>query len=118
MEDDLNILIVEYLSNQWSDLPQILNLSLGDQTKANKLCDLLVKLLYQSKSWVELCSALEDQLLYPNMLHDEKQVSLNKTNNIDHKNVFSLKLIYFWQLKLAQKKPNISNFIFLISRAQ
>ena len=27
------ILKVEYLSNHWSDLPQILNLSLGEQTK-------------------------------------------------------------------------------------
>ena len=33
MEDDLKILKVEYLSNYWSDLPQILNLCLGDQTK-------------------------------------------------------------------------------------
>ena len=33
MEDDLKILKVEYLSNQPSDPPQILNLSLGDQTK-------------------------------------------------------------------------------------
>ena len=33
MEDDLKILKVEYLSNHWSDLPQILNLGLGDQTK-------------------------------------------------------------------------------------
>ena len=33
MEDDLKILKVEYLSNHWSDLPQILNLSFGDQTK-------------------------------------------------------------------------------------
>ena len=33
MEDDLKILKVEYLSNHWSDLPQILNLSLGDQTQ-------------------------------------------------------------------------------------
>ena len=33
MEDDPKILKVEYLSNQWSDLPQILNLSSGDQTK-------------------------------------------------------------------------------------
>jgi hypothetical protein len=30
MEDDLKILTVEYLSNRWSDLPQILNLGLGD----------------------------------------------------------------------------------------
>ena len=33
MEDDLKILKVEYLSNHWSDFPQIWNLSLGDQTK-------------------------------------------------------------------------------------
>ena len=33
MEEDLEMLKVEYLSNQWSDLPQILNLSLGDKTK-------------------------------------------------------------------------------------
>ena len=33
MEDDLKILKVEYLSNHWSDLPQILNWSSGDQIK-------------------------------------------------------------------------------------
>jgi hypothetical protein len=33
MEDDLKILKVEYLSNHWSDFPQILNLSSGYQTK-------------------------------------------------------------------------------------
>ena len=33
MEDDLKILKVEYLSNHWSDLPQILNLSSGEQPK-------------------------------------------------------------------------------------
>ena len=33
MEDDLKILKAEYLSNRWSDSSQILNLSLGDQTK-------------------------------------------------------------------------------------
>jgi hypothetical protein len=33
MEDNLKILNVEYLSNHWSDLIKILNLSLGDQTK-------------------------------------------------------------------------------------
>ena len=36
MEDDLEILKLEYLSNQWSDFPQILNLSFGDQTKIKK----------------------------------------------------------------------------------
>jgi hypothetical protein len=33
MEDDLKILKMEYFSNHWSDLPQIFNLSLEDQTK-------------------------------------------------------------------------------------
>ena len=33
MEDDLKILKVEYLSNHYLFLPEILNLSLGDQTK-------------------------------------------------------------------------------------
>ena len=33
MEDDLKILKVEYLSNHWPDLSQILNLSIGNWTK-------------------------------------------------------------------------------------
>ncbi len=33
MEDDLKILELEYLGNHWSDFPQILNLSWGDQLK-------------------------------------------------------------------------------------
>ena len=37
MEDDLKILKLEYLSNRWSDLPQLLNLSLWDQTKIENL---------------------------------------------------------------------------------
>ena len=36
MEDNLKILIVEYLRNQLMDLAQILNLSLCDQTKIEK----------------------------------------------------------------------------------
>ena len=36
IEDDLKILKVEFLSNHWSDLPQILNFSSGDQTKIKK----------------------------------------------------------------------------------
>ena len=35
MEDNLKILKVEYLSNHWSDLSQIWNLSSGDQNKPN-----------------------------------------------------------------------------------
>ena len=33
MEDNLKKIKVEYLSNYWSDLPQILRSSSGDQTK-------------------------------------------------------------------------------------
>ena len=33
MEDNLKILKLEYLSNHLSDFPQILSLSLGNQTK-------------------------------------------------------------------------------------
>ena len=33
MEDILQLLKVEYLSNRWSDLPQILDLSSGEQTE-------------------------------------------------------------------------------------
>jgi hypothetical protein len=36
MENHLKILHVEYISNQWSDLIQILNLSKRDQTKVYK----------------------------------------------------------------------------------
>ena len=37
MEDNLKILKVEYLGNHWSDLPQIWNLSSGDQTESKML---------------------------------------------------------------------------------
>ena len=37
MEDDLKLLIVKYLSNHWSDFPQILNLSLGEQRTSKYL---------------------------------------------------------------------------------
>ena len=37
MEDDLKILKVEFLSNDWLDFPQIWNLSSGDQTKSKML---------------------------------------------------------------------------------
>ena len=33
MEDNLRILKVEYISNHWSDLPEISNFMSGDQTK-------------------------------------------------------------------------------------
>jgi hypothetical protein len=43
MEDDLNILKVEYLSNHWSDLPKISKLSLGDQTKIKFVLEFEIK---------------------------------------------------------------------------
>ena len=36
MEDDLKIRKVEYISNHWSDITHILNLSYWDQTKVQK----------------------------------------------------------------------------------
>ena len=40
MEEDLKILKDEYLSNHWSDFPQILKLSLEDQKNASNEDDL------------------------------------------------------------------------------
>ena len=64
MEDDLKILNVEYLSNRWTDLTQIWNLILGDQTKVNKFFkwrwlltedDLkILDLEYFSNHWTDL----------------------------------------------------------------
>ena len=39
MKEDLEVLKAEYLSNHWSDFPQILNLSLGDQYPSNHRLD-------------------------------------------------------------------------------
>ena len=55
MEEDLKILKVEYLSNHWSDFPQILNLSLGDQTKIKNAWnedDLHGRWPQNIKSWI------------------------------------------------------------------
>ena len=64
MEDDLKILKVEYLNNHWSDFPQILNLSSGDQTEIKKCLnqrlppmedDLKIfKVEYLSNHWPDL----------------------------------------------------------------
>ena len=40
IEEDLKILKVEYLSNHWTDLPQIFNLSLGDQSHNKRLLEM------------------------------------------------------------------------------
>ena len=49
MEEDLKILKVEYLSNHWLDLPQILNLSLVDRIK-------------MKNTWNEKGPTMEDNL--------------------------------------------------------
>ena len=64
MEDDLKILKVEYLSNNWSDLPQIWNLSSGDQTKMENAPNednppikdnlTILKVEYLSNYWLDL----------------------------------------------------------------
>jgi hypothetical protein len=41
MEDNLKILKIEYLINQWLDIPQILDLISGDQTKNTKCLKLI-----------------------------------------------------------------------------
>ena len=43
MDDNLKILKGEYLSNHWSDLLQISNLSLEDQTKINVVLEFEMK---------------------------------------------------------------------------
>ena len=64
MEEDLKTLKVEYLSNHWTDLPQIFNLCLGDQIEIKKLLkwrrppieeDLKkLKVEYLSNHWTDL----------------------------------------------------------------
>ena len=63
MEDDLNILKLEYLNNHWSDVIQIWNLNFGDQSKGSKYFkwrqtltedDLkTLKLEYLSNNWLD-----------------------------------------------------------------
>ena len=58
MEEDLKILKVLYISNHWSDYPQILNLSLGYQTKTkyawNKYDLKTLKVELLSNHWSDL----------------------------------------------------------------
>jgi hypothetical protein len=68
MENDIKILNVGYLSNHWSDLIQILNLSLGDQTKVYRSFRLkmtpmeddlkILKVEYLSNYWLDLIQIL------------------------------------------------------------
>ena len=72
MEDYLKILKVEYLSNHWLDLTQILNLSLGDHTKIEHCLkwrqhpmqeDLnRLKVEYHSNHWSDLLQILNFSL--------------------------------------------------------
>ena len=71
MEDNLKILKVKYLSNYWDDLPQILNLSSGDQTKIEycliqrrppKEDDLkILEVEYLSNHWMDLPQILNSR---------------------------------------------------------
>ena len=64
MEDNLKILKVEYISNQWSDNPKISKLSLGDETKITFCLKLrgpqmednlkILKVEYLSNHWSDL----------------------------------------------------------------
>ena len=61
MEEDVKILKIEYLNNHRSDLPQILKLSLGDQTKMENTSnedDLLWKTTFYRRR-----PSMEDNLL-------------------------------------------------------
>ena len=67
MEDNLKILKVEELSNHWSDLPQILNFSSGDQPKSKHLkwrrppvqdSHNLLKVEYLGNHWLGLSQIL------------------------------------------------------------
>ena len=72
MEDDLKILKVEYLRNKWSDLPQILNFRLGDQTTIENCSkwrqpsmedDLkILKVKYLSNHWLDLTQIMNISL--------------------------------------------------------
>ena len=55
MEDDIKLLEVEYLSNHWSDLSQMLNLSSGDQPKVedNGRQPKTIKIEYLSNYWAK-----------------------------------------------------------------
>jgi hypothetical protein len=68
IEDDLKILNVEYLSNHWSDLIQILNLNYWDQTKVYRNIKLktnpteddlkILNVEYLSNHWSDLIQIL------------------------------------------------------------
>ena len=89
---------VKYLSNNWSDLPQILNLSLCDQTELNKCFnwrqpssltedDLkILKVKYLSNHWSDLTQilkvSLREQINYKNVSNEDALV-WKMTSNIE-----------------------------------
>ena len=95
MEDNLKILKVEYLSNHWSDLPQILNLVLRDQTNIKKCMKwrwppeednlIILKVEYLSNHWLD----------FPQILN------LNKGDQT--------KTTYFLKWRRPQKKTTSKN---------
>ena len=67
MEEDLKILKVEYLGNQWSDFPQILNLSLKGRQQSVEEDLKILKVEYLSIHWSDFPQivnlSLRDQTL-------------------------------------------------------
>ena len=51
LEDNLKILIVEYLSNHWSDHAQILNLSLCDQNQGLQMHKVKIPTMEDDLHW-------------------------------------------------------------------
>ena len=101
MEDDLKILKMKYLSNHWSELTQIWNLSLGDQSKLYKCFkwrwppmeeDLrILKVEYLSNHWLDLTQIQTWDF----------QIPLNDAIDCNTENC-----VYYWKCT----KNNCSNF--------
>ena len=72
MEENLKISNVKYLRNHWSDLPQILNLNLEDQTKINNL---LWNTASNNKSWISQQQLIRSTL---NLELKQRGPNLNK----------------------------------------
>ena len=72
MEDDIKILKMEYLSNYWSDISQISNLSLGDRIKifnGRWPWNIMYRMLLRGKSEENLEVISSVALLSPACLH-------------------------------------------------
>ena len=60
MEEDLKISQIEYLSNHWSDFPQVLTLSSGEQTKIKNVWN--EDVLYLKMSFIWRWPVMEEDL--------------------------------------------------------